>query len=63
MSIPSLHKRIEELENDVGRGETHIIRMVWENGELVADWLMKGESFVRVIPENDSHLMTNIKGD
>ncbi len=59
-TINQLSKKVEELEKEdqIGKGDSHRLTIQWEGGEHVVTWLMRGPAFARVVPDNDSHLMT-----
>ncbi len=58
MNLPLLRRRVCDLE-DRAEGEPHLIIIEWEDGTPVATWEMKGDTFIRVVPENDGHNLIN----
>ncbi len=56
-----LKQKIEELEDEIGKGDVHTLRIEWEDGTPVATWETRGDAFIRVVPDYQSHQLT--KGD
>ncbi len=60
MNISGITKRVETLEDEIGKGDIHYLRIEWGDGTPVTTWEMCGEAFVRVIPEDQDSLQSSI---
>ncbi len=61
MNTPGqLSKRIDDLEDEIGKGDIHFLKMEWEDGTPVTIREMPPLAFPRVIADDQDNLQSSI---